>query len=458
MRRLLLLLCFPYVLVACALCALYTPSATVDITFVEENQTLNTMTMQWHFSEDFIQELKTRYDTNHNNLLDPNELERIQTILDAYVSKKEYLTHLELISTNDHVTKIPLHNAQKSFQADAGKLSFTFSFILSQPLKEGDELCVSLEDSQGYFKFLIHSFENKLASFAYTTSNAYNHLLFIKLASSTSSALAPSATKPQQHLAPPPAQKSWLEIRLAHLQEQIKALIASLNNEHSFMAYALFLGVSFLYGLFHAAGPGHGKALVGSYFLSSKQNYAKALYIAILIGFVHTFSAFLLTLVLHLFFDLFFKTFFDNFAYYATKASALIILGIAVYLLFKTLKRSRKTPKMISFSAHPPRCSCASCSEKPHTTDLGVILSAGIVPCPGTVTIFIFALSSGEYLFGFLSALFMGFGMSFIIALTASGTLFAQHRFLKNSTQISTYAHYLSLCMMFLLGGILLFG
>ena len=150
MRRLLLLLCFPYVLFACALCALYTPSATVDITFVEENQTLNTMTMQWHFSEDFIQELKTRYDTNHNNLLDPNELERIQTILDAYVSKKEYLTHLELISTNDHVTKIPLYNAQKSFQADAGKLKFTFSFILSQPLKEGDELCVSLEDSQGY--------------------------------------------------------------------------------------------------------------------------------------------------------------------------------------------------------------------------------------------------------------------------------------------------------------------
>jgi ABC-type nickel/cobalt efflux system permease component RcnA len=60
-----------------------------------------------------------------------------------------------------------------------------------------------------------------------------------------------------------------------------------------------------------------------------------------------------------------------------------------------------------------------------HSTDWGVVLSAGMVPCPGTVTIFIFALSSGEYLLGFLSALCMSLGMSFIIALTAIGTLIA---------------------------------
>jgi ABC-type nickel/cobalt efflux system permease component RcnA len=48
-----------------------------------------------------------------------------------------------------------------------------------------------------------------------------------------------------------------------------------------------------------------------------------------------------------------------------------------------------------------------------------VILSAGIVPCPGTITIFIFTLSLGIYTVGLMSAIFMSIGMSLIIFMAA---------------------------------------
>lgn len=456
MKYFLLLLCTPYLLFGCALCSLYTPSATVELTFFEEEKTLTSLQMQWNFSEDFINELKSRYDTNKNNTLDQEELKRIHTILNAYVSKREYLTLVEHVTPEGEVRKLPLSTPQQSFHTQEGKLSFRFTFPLNQALKEGDALSVSLEDSQGYFNFLIHAFTNQFSSFPKTQSNAYNHILFIKVASEASEHTEPPVLKtppiPSQSL----PQKGWLEEHLSTLQEQIKSTIASIRTENSLFAYTLFLGISFLYGLLHAAGPGHGKTLVGSYFLSSHQRYTKALLMALAIGMVHTFSAFSLTLGLHLFFDMFFKAFFDDFTYYATKISALLILAIAFYLLLKAFKQHKRIPKIVSFSAHPPNCSCGGCSSKSHSTDICVVLGAGIVPCPGTVTIFIFTLSSGEYALGFLSALFMSFGMSFIIAVTAIGTTVARHRFVNQRLHVNFYAQYVSLGIMIILGGLLL--
>lgn len=461
----LILFALPYQLCACALCSLYTPSATVGISLEGTPSKIETVSFTWTFSQDFINVLIERYDTNNNRQLDPPELKRVKIILENYIAKKHYLTTIEYVSAATKeavVVKIPIQIKQKTFTQENDTLVFRFTTLVNQTIEPNDEFSFTIEDNEGYFKFLIHTLEYAIDKPFLAESNLYNDTAFVKVL--TKESLNNKTPLPMPIATIPPVQNvqakalptSWMQSRLMHLQQNIQEAITNLRNKGSLLAYTLFLGTSFLYGLLHAAGPGHGKTLVSSYLFASQHRYPKALSMALAIGIVHTFSAFLLTLIIYALFDLFFNAFFTDVTYYATKLSALIIIAIALYLGWQKIKASKTPLKIISFSTHPFTCKCASCSPKGQSTEWGVVLSAGIVPCPGTITIFIFALNTGAYLLGFLAALFMSLGMSGIIALTAVSTLFTKNRFQHKSPKILIYSELFSLTIMFLLGMILL--
>jgi ABC-type nickel/cobalt efflux system permease component RcnA len=166
----------------------------------------------------------------------------------------------------------------------------------------------------------------------------------------------------------------------------------------------------------HALGPGHGKSLVAAYFLGNNRSVVKAFGIASMIGVVHTFSAFLLTFVIYFVLNTYLSTYFADLESVTIRISAVIIIVIALYLLYKRLPKKVKKQPMWSATQphqHASSCGCGACQST--STDLGIILSAGIVPCPGTITIFVFSLSLGAYFVGFLSAVFMSIGMSIVI-------------------------------------------
>jgi len=461
-----LLLTLPYQLYACALCSLYTPSATVSINIEGTPTKIETVTFQWTFSQDFINTLLERYDENHNKKLDPKELERIKVILENYIAKRHYLTSIEYLSASrpnqEDIKKLPLKIINKSFWQEADTLNFRFTTSLNQEVTIGDELSFVIEDKEEYFKFLVHTVTHTISEPFALEFNLFNHIAFMKITNGTTAIQATELPKevitPQPQVQPKelPPSMSWLQSRLMHMQQNIQEAITTLKEKGTFRAYTLFLGISFLYGLLHAAGPGHGKALVSSYLFASKHRYSKALSMAALIGIVHTFAAFLLTLIIYALFDLFFNAFFTNVTYYATKLSALIIMGIAGYLVWGKIKAMRSSPKIVSFSAHPFACRCSACSPQSQSSDWGVVLSAGIIPCPGTITIFIFALNTGTYLLGFLAALSMSLGMSCVIALTSLAAVFTKNRFQTKSPKILIYSEIISLSIMLSLGFILL--
>jgi len=466
-----LFLAMPYQLCACALCTLYTPSATVEITMNGTPSKIETLTFQWTFTQDFINTLLARYDENHNNKLDPKELERVKIILENYIAKRHYLTTIEYLSAarpnQDAVKKIPLHVKTKNLFLEADTLLFRFTTEVNQEVSAGDELSFVIEDKEEYFKFLVHHVTHTIEKLFTMEFNLFNHIAFTKIttgipaeANITAPILpAQEATKPPVVEQPLPTSTSWLQSRLTSMQQNIQEAITNLKEKGTLLAYALFLGTSFLYGLLHAAGPGHGKALVSSYLFAGDHRYTKALSMAGLIGIVHTFAAFLLTLVIYGLFDLFFNAFFTNVTYYATKLSALMIIAIAGYLgwqKIQSLRAFKRTPKIVSFSEHPFTCKCSACSPKSQSTDWGVVLSAGVIPCPGTITIFIFALNTGAYLLGFLAALSMSLGMSSVIAITAIASVFTKNRFQTKSPKILIYSESISLGIMLILGFILL--
>jgi len=474
------LLILPYHLFACALCALYTPSATVNITLEGDASMLKAITFEWHFSQDFIKTLTDRYDDNRNKKLDPDELKRIEIILNNYVAKKHYLTSVEYTARGGeeaHVVPLSLHVKSKElFFRSSDDLVFRFRSDTTQALLPEDELSFTIEDNEGFFIFLIHGIQPADKNVFPFEFNLFNHIAFMKISPKTQENVqtirpTPSTPLPSQTTLEKPETKTlevvpadesrllvWLKNALTSTQRTIQDTMSGLKEKASLAGYLLFLSLSFLYGVLHAAGPGHGKTLVSSYLFAANHGYAKALSMAGLIGLVHTFSAFLLTLTIYLLFDLFFNAFFTDVSFYTTKISALIILAIVAYMAYRKIKAHRARPKIVAFSAHPFTCSCAACSPKSQSSDWGVVLSAGIVPCPGTVAIFTFALSKHAYTLGFLSAFCMSLGMSLIIAAAAFSTLYAKKRFQAKTPRFLVHSESIALAIMLTLGLVLLFA
>lgn len=61
----------------------------------------------------------------------------------------------------------------------------------------------------------------------------------------------------------------WLLTRQSEFYRQISATIRAAKSDGS--AVWTLLGISFAYGVFHAAGPGHGKAVIASYMLANEE-------------------------------------------------------------------------------------------------------------------------------------------------------------------------------------------
>jgi nickel/cobalt exporter len=65
----------------------------------------------------------------------------------------------------------------------------------------------------------------------------------------------------------------WLLAKQAEFYRQFSGLIRAAKADGS-AAWSL-LGVSFLYGIFHAAGPGHGKAVISSYLVANEETWTR---------------------------------------------------------------------------------------------------------------------------------------------------------------------------------------
>ena len=77
----------------------------------------------------------------------------------------------------------------------------------------------------------------------------------------------------------------WVAEQQRDYHRELTTALKSLSEEGNWEATtALILG-SFLYGIFHAAGPGHGKAVLTSYLLSHGENLRRTLTLATLAAF-----------------------------------------------------------------------------------------------------------------------------------------------------------------------------
>ena len=186
------------------------------------------------------------------------------------------------------------------------------------------------------------------------------------------------------------------------LNSYISTTIRSLNDENSLGTSLLILGIAFLYGLIHAAGPGHGKALVALYFTSNKSDYKKAFKMGYMISVIHAISALIFTFGIFFILKTMFRKNFNEFSEIAMLISAVMITLVGLYLIYEAYSGRKHKEKK---------------AKKSSKSEVAVAFSAGVIPCPGVMTIVLFCIVLNQFTLGILAAIAMSIGMGLTISL-----------------------------------------
>lgn len=239
-------------------------------------------------------------------------------------------------------------------------------------------------------------------------------------------------------------------------------LSAALNElgENQHQAGISLVVVSFLYGVFHAVGPGHGKFILTSYLSLEKTKLNQAMKISLASALVQGFIAILLVTVIVVIFTLS-RQYFNLTLKWVERGSFAIMILFGLYWCYQVFKTVRKpakpTIKSLQFSQkkteklplvnaktniHDEHCGCGhqhlpSAEEMQHAQDwksqLMLILSIGARPCSGAVLVLFLSYTLNLYMWGVLSALVMAFGTGITLSLFAYLVIIARNRAVKIS-------------------------
>lgn len=207
------------------------------------------------------------------------------------------------------------------------------------------------------------------------------------------------------------------------------------------MVFFYILILSFIYGLVHALGPGHGKMVIASYFLAKEAKIKEAFKAGFLTSIIHTLSALLITGVLYIFFSNSITKYFQDINANMYKVSAIFIIFIALYLLYETIKDKDEEEKLETLKSK---------------NLLAVTFSIGVVPCPGVMTIVLFAMILGYINLGIMSAITMSIGMGITISLAAIIATQVKNSRFKNYQAYINALTYGAIILLFCLGVFLL--
>ncbi len=84
----------------------------------------------------------------------------------------------------------------------------------------------------------------------------------------------------------------WVLAKQAEFYQMFSGLIRASKSDGR-AAYTL-LGISFLYGIFHAAGPGHGKAVISSYLVANDETWRRGIVLSFASAILQAFTAIVL--------------------------------------------------------------------------------------------------------------------------------------------------------------------
>lgn len=242
----------------------------------------------------------------------------------------------------------------------------------------------------------------------------------------------------------------WILHKQAEFYRMMSGAIRAAKADGS-AAWTL-LGISFAYGIFHAAGPGHGKAVISSYLVANDETWKRGIVLSFASAILQAFTAIAIVGVAAVLLGATAKVMGDTVRVIEIVSYALIVL-IGLRLLWVKglafLKLLRPAPAVHAHHdhghdhthghahdhshdhapAHHDHGDEAHAWGHAHTPEpneltgkhwwkrgLAAIVAVGLRPCSGAIIVLVFALAQGLFWIGVASTFAMGLGTAITVA------------------------------------------
>lgn len=218
----------------------------------------------------------------------------------------------------------------------------------------------------------------------------------------------------------------WFVQLQAQVNRAITQQMVEIKNGHGRMAVLIGMLIAFGYGVAHTLGPGHGKAVVVSYFLSRDAGMRRGLLMGGQIALYHVLSAIIIVTVVHFILEAAFATPVDQLQF----LKLLSYGGIAAGGLYMTAMALRGRGHAHGDGhAHAHDHEGGHCSHAPARGDATFLsMAVGAIPCSGAVLILVYALTNGILLSGVLLTACIALGMAITLAAFGVASIYGRRR------------------------------
>lgn len=261
---------------------------------------------------------------------------------------------------------------------------------------------------------------------------------------------------------------AWLTAKQADVNRRLAAAVREIKTGDPWFATLVLAGLSFAYGVLHAAGPGHGKAVISSYVLANEQTVRRGIALSFLAAVFQGLSALVIVGILILVLRTTGLTVKATEAWLETVSWGFVAL-VGAWLLYTQLKTALAQPAIAGHGNHGHahdhhhhhghdgrhhhdhahahhehdhahhgahdhvHAADGSCCNHAHMPDpsqlqgpwswrqaIAIALAVGIRPCTGAILVLIFAISQGLLWAGVFATFAMAIGTAITVSALAA--------------------------------------
>jgi nickel/cobalt transporter (NicO) family protein len=229
---------------------------------------------------------------------------------------------------------------------------------------------------------------------------------------------------------PPGSIGAWILSTQSGFYASLQAGVREMKENGSALFSLLLMG--FAYGVFHAAGPGHGKAVISAYLMADEKALRKGFALSLAAALVQALVAIAIVSGVNLVLRATAATM-NKLAMNVELASfiAVALLGAVI-----TWRKAGKVMGVLALARDPLASMQVTCDHVhlPPPEELsrltrwrdmaGVAIAAGIRPCAGALIVLVFALSQGLFAAGIAATFAMALGTALTTSAIAALAVF----------------------------------